>query len=157
MDEVVGILQRCPDMIEYLDTNNMMKKLRFLEEDIGFTKKQVRKILLKYPAVTTMNMTRVQEKVEFCTKKFNVDLEKIANYPRILHSKVDRLKERYEFLEGEGISGKDVKIRGWALKGIAANSDVCFAERIAQKPLKKLRDFQAKQRNSKLLEESSSP
>ena len=142
VDEVVSILERCPDIIEYLNTNKMLEKVKFLEEKIGFSKKQVRKILLKYPAILTMNMINAKEKVDFCLKKFNSDLDKIARYPRILQSQMNRLKERYEYLEHEGIAAQDVKVRGWAFKGIAANSDVYFAERIAQKPLKKLRDFQ---------------
>ena len=146
VDEVVSIMERCPSIIEYMDTDNILGKVKFLEEKVGFKKKEVRKVLLKYPAILTMKMTSVKEKVDFCVKNFNTDLDKIAKYPRILQSRFDRLKERCEYLEHEGIIGKDVKIRGWAFKGIAANSDVYFAGKIAHKPLKKLRDFQGKRK-----------
>ena len=144
MNDVVSIFERCPDIIEYLDAEKMLGKVKCLEKEVGFSKKQVRKILLKYPAVLTMSMTSIVEKINFCRSKFNIDLDEIVKYPRILQSRLDRLKQRYGYLEQEKIIGQDIKVRGWAFKGIAANSDVYFAEKIAHKPLKKLRDYQAK-------------
>jgi len=158
VDEVVSILERCPSIIEYTDASNIPVKVKFLEENIGFNKKQVRRILLKYPAILTMKMNSVKEKVDFCCNNFNTTLENVSKYPRILQSQLDRLKERSDYLEHVGVLQKDVKIKGWAFKGIAANSDVYFAEKIAHKPLKKLRDYQTsrKQLIESSLEKSSS-
>ena len=158
VDEVVSILERCPSIIEYTDASNIPVKVKFLEEKVGFNKKQVRRILLKYPAILTMKMNTVKEKVDFCCNKFNTSLENVSKYPRILQSQLGRLRERYDYLEHIGVLQKDVKIKGWAFKGIAANSDVYFAEKIAHKPLKKLRDYQTSRKEliESSLEKSSS-
>ena len=59
---------------------------------------------------------------------------------------MERLKERYSFLKQGDLTSDDVKIKGWAFKALAANSDVYFASKIAQKPLKQFRDFQERTR-----------
>ena len=65
VNDVVSIFERCPDIIEYLDAEKMLGKVKCLEKEVGFSKKQVRKILLKYPAVLTMSMTSIVEKINF--------------------------------------------------------------------------------------------
>eukprot|EP00795_Rhopilema_esculentum_P006436 gene6436-11880_t len=155
LEDVIGMVVRCPDIIEYLSTDKILEKISFLEKDIGFNKKQVRRIMIKSPAVLTMKMSNVKEKTDFCVKNFNVDLDKVAKYPRLFQCPMERFRQRHAFLEQEGLAGDDIKVKGWAFKAIAANSDVYFADKIAQRPLKKFRDFQEKWRvqnelNSKL-------
>ena len=72
--------------------------------------------------------------------------DQVSKYPRVFQAPMSRLNERYLFLKQEGLIGDEIKIRGWAFKNLAANSDEYFAEKIAQKPLKKLRDFQERMR-----------
>ena len=138
----MDIIERCPDIIQYLSTDKIVEKVTFLQDKAGFNTQQIRRILLKCPAVLTMKMQNVKNKIDFCVTNFRLNLEKISKYPRVFQSPLDRVKERYAFLEQQKLTGEDIQIKGWAFKAVVANSDVYFAEKIAQKPLKKFRNFQ---------------
>lgn len=144
----MDIIERCPDIIQYLSTDKISEKVTFLRDKVGFNTQQIRRIVLKCPAVLTMKMQNVKDKIDFCLSNFRVNLEKISKYPRVFQSPLDKVKERYAFLEQEKLTGEDIQIKGWAFKAVVANSDVYFAEKIAQKPLKKFRNFQDKWRRN---------
>ena len=145
----MDLIERCPDIIQYLSTDKILEKVKFLQVKAGFNTQQIRRILLKCPAVLTMNMQNVKDKIDFCVTNFHVNLEKISKYPRVFQSPLDKVKERFAFLEQQKLTGEDIQIKGWAFKAVVANSDVYFAEKIAQTPLKKFRNFQDKWKRKK--------
>ena len=157
LEQIVDMIERCPDIIQYLSTDKIVEKVTFLQDKAGFNIQQIRRILLKNPAVFTMNMQNVKDKIDFCVKNFNVNLEKISKYPRVFQSPLDKVKERYAFLEEQKLTGVDIQIKGWAFKAVVANSDVYFAEKIAQKPLKKFRNFQDKWRGKEAEVRATAP
>ncbi len=141
VSEIAQILERCPDIIEYLTLEKLINKTELLKK-IGFTAKQIRRIFIKNPAVLTVGKDSLKERTEFCISRFNLTHDQVSKYPRVLQCPMKRLEERYLFLKQEQLSGEDIKIRGWAFKILAVNSDEYFVEKVAQKPLKKFRDFQ---------------
>eukprot|EP00794_Sanderia_malayensis_P009602 gene9602-10589_t len=142
VSEIAGVLERCPDIIEYLTLEKLVDKVEFLLKKLNFSNKQVRRMLIKHPAILTMGKDSLKEKTNFLFASFNANHDLISKYPRALQCPIKRLRERYLFLKQEELAGNEIKVRGWALKTLAVNSDAYFAGNIAKKPLKRFRDFQ---------------
>jgi len=94
--------------------NDIRRKISYYRQTLGMTKKQIRRLLLKKPALLGFSAENHQSKVNFFLEECNFELDQVVKivlfFPHILAYSVHKMREVVEFLRVDlGLDHERVK------------------------------------------------
>ena len=136
--DVLMIITKCPTLVATCTPASIEDKARFLLNEIGFYRHQLRKIFIKQPSILTFSKDNIKSKFDYCYRKMGVSMPEIAKCPRLWQCSLKRLNERHKYLQHLNIITD--RVDGYQLERIVTLPDHHFAETIA---LTSMTEFQA--------------
>ena len=137
--DVLKIITKCPTLVSTCTPASVEDKARFLLNEIGFYRHQLRKIIIRQPSVLTFSKENIKIKFDYCYVDMGVPMPEIAHCPRLWQCSLKRLKERHKYLEHLNIITD--KVDGYQLERIVTLSDHHFVDTVALTSFTEFQDF----------------
>ncbi|KAI4465601.1 cgi-12 protein-related [Holotrichia oblita] len=140
-DEVRTITCKQPKLITYSIKHITLNHFS-LKEEMGFTKENIKEILIKKPKTFMKNKDNMLKTFDYLVNTMDIPLEMIVTWPEILTCREFRLKHRHLFLKTLGRAQYNPKLPNYvSLLTLVSGEDSNFAVDIAKSSLQAYNAF----------------
>ncbi|KAK9687020.1 mTERF [Popillia japonica] len=140
-DEVRTIACKQPKLITY-SMQHINLNYFALKEEMGFTKENIKEILIKKPKTFMKNKTNMLKTFDYLVNTMGIPLDMIITWPEILTCREFRLKHRHLFLKTLGRAQYNPKLPNYvSLLTLVSGEDSDFAVEIGKSSLQAYNAF----------------
>ncbi|KAI5737818.1 hypothetical protein M8J76_017104 [Diaphorina citri] len=131
-DEVRALCAQLPKLITRKKTQ-LLEVSFSVQEEMGFEKKEMKRMLLAHPRLWTQDATEVVKTFNYVHSDMKVPHERILEFPNILTSRRFRIENRHSYLKSLGRDQYDpCKENYVSMKSLVSGTDAEFCANVAK-------------------------